>query len=231
MPMIGRRFYPGMKRGAMGFMQSGDFPVPVGYWKFGENAGTVAKDSSPEENDGTIHGASWVKGYLGPGLSFDAVDDYVDISNPETFVYAKGSIVFRMAPSVIPKSGDILHFHEVEFTDYLAIHYRNGSISLGIEDDNVLKTYLSSVPLLSVVDKFTQVAITGDGVSSRIYFNESEIAVTGTNSGYWTSHLTPIGFLFGKAGWSKFPGILDELLIFDEALTTAQIRQIYLGYR
>ena len=78
MPQIGRHFMPNLRRAAWGFMQSGDFPVPVLHLKFGENTGTEAKDSSPEGNDADIDGASWAKGHLGPGLDFDGIDNRLE---------------------------------------------------------------------------------------------------------------------------------------------------------
>ena len=52
-----------------------------GYWNFEENNGDTAYDRSGNGNDGTIHGASWTTGISGNALSFDGVDDYVDIGN------------------------------------------------------------------------------------------------------------------------------------------------------
>ncbi len=40
---------------------------------------TLAIDSSPNENHGTIYGATWVDLNIGNALSFDGIDDYVNI--------------------------------------------------------------------------------------------------------------------------------------------------------
>ena len=57
----------------------------VGAWKFNEGGGTTAYDSSGNDNDGTIYGASWVDGKVGKALSFDGDNDYVEIPsvNPQ----------------------------------------------------------------------------------------------------------------------------------------------------
>jgi len=49
----------------------------VGSWHFDEGSGTTAYDSSGNDNDGTIYGAAWVDGKYGKALNFDG-DDYVD---------------------------------------------------------------------------------------------------------------------------------------------------------
>ncbi|MBU2565500.1 MAG: hypothetical protein KJ655_04525, partial [Candidatus Thermoplasmatota archaeon] len=51
----------------------------VACWYFDENNGTTAYDSSGNNNNGTIHGATWTTGVNGSALSFDGVDDYVNI--------------------------------------------------------------------------------------------------------------------------------------------------------
>ena len=53
----------------------------VGYWKFDEIKGGIAKDSSGNGNDGTIYGAEAIAGKTGQVLSFDGVNDYVDCGN------------------------------------------------------------------------------------------------------------------------------------------------------
>ena len=58
----------------------------VGGWHFDEGSGSVAKDSSGNGNDGTIHGATWVDGKFGKALSFDGEDDYVSVTTPLTNV-------------------------------------------------------------------------------------------------------------------------------------------------
>lgn len=53
----------------------------VAEWHFDEGSGTVLKDSSGNGNDGTIYGATWVEGKYEKALSFDGVDDYVEIQD------------------------------------------------------------------------------------------------------------------------------------------------------
>jgi hypothetical protein len=52
----------------------------VGVWLFDEGAGNVAKDSSGNQHDGKLmNGSEWVDGKFGKALSFDGVDDYVEV--------------------------------------------------------------------------------------------------------------------------------------------------------
>ena len=48
-------------------------------WLFDENTGNIAYDSSPNGNNGTIYGATWVHGKFNYALEFDGSDDYVEV--------------------------------------------------------------------------------------------------------------------------------------------------------
>lgn len=50
----------------------------VGYWSFYEGEGERAADSSLNENDGVVSGATWTEGVVGTALDFDGDGDTVD---------------------------------------------------------------------------------------------------------------------------------------------------------
>jgi hypothetical protein len=53
----------------------------VGYWNVDEGSGTVAHDNSGNGNDGILcNDPTWVNGKSGGALSFDGVDDYVNVT-------------------------------------------------------------------------------------------------------------------------------------------------------
>ncbi|MGC9046550.1 MAG: LamG-like jellyroll fold domain-containing protein, partial [Minisyncoccia bacterium] len=57
----------------------------VGYWSFDEGTGTIAYDSSGNSNNGTlINGPTWTTGKVGGALSFDGVDDYVEVPDSDS---------------------------------------------------------------------------------------------------------------------------------------------------
>jgi hypothetical protein len=54
--------------------------------KFDDETGTTATDSSANENDGRLlNGAAWVTGKIGGALSFDGVDDLVEVPYSSTW--------------------------------------------------------------------------------------------------------------------------------------------------
>ena len=57
-------------------------PNLVAWYTFDEGSGATAHDSAHGYN-GTIHGATWAAGKTGGALSFDGVNDYIDVlDNP-----------------------------------------------------------------------------------------------------------------------------------------------------
>ncbi len=57
-------------------------PGLLGHWAFDDGQGDVASDSSGQANDGTLHGAEWVRGAFGTALHFKGVESYVAIPAP-----------------------------------------------------------------------------------------------------------------------------------------------------
>lgn len=51
----------------------------VGYWKFEEGKGNLTADASGNHNNGTVTGAEWTTSRDGTGLSFNGMEDFVDI--------------------------------------------------------------------------------------------------------------------------------------------------------
>lgn len=222
---------PNMSRAAWGFMQSGDFPVPVGHWKFGKNTGTVAYDSSPNGNDGTIHGASWVKGYLGPGLSFDQLDDYVNFGDILNFAArAPFSIGVYIKPLEPTASYTTVLVRE------RATPTRDGyTIEVSRDTPRILfiRSVAGAVKSATYAIEWNtpyRVMVTYDGSTLRLYVNGSL-----ANSQGDTRSLPAfsINLMMGNNPTltKDFYGVIDETIIWDEALTADHIRQWDQGYR
>jgi len=77
-------------------------PEPVARWNFDEREGAAAGDSAGD-NDGTIHGAKWTKGKSGGALSFDGVDDYVELGDDPSLRFMRSSS-FTISAWVMPAS-------------------------------------------------------------------------------------------------------------------------------
>src|SRR5919108_2173872 len=57
----------------------------VGFWNFDEDGGLIAKDSSGNSNAGIlVNERQWITGTFGAALSFDGIDDYVEVPHSDS---------------------------------------------------------------------------------------------------------------------------------------------------
>src|SRR5262245_31987300 len=67
--------------GVASFRASGQVDL-IAHWQLDENSGTATADTTANRNDGTLtNGPIWAPGYIGNALSFDGVNDYVQVPN------------------------------------------------------------------------------------------------------------------------------------------------------
>jgi len=79
----------------------------VAHYKFDEGTGTTANDSSGNNNIGTlINGPTWTTGKIGGALNFDGVNDYVDLSNDQTYGLSSATSEKTISAWVKTTAGD-----------------------------------------------------------------------------------------------------------------------------
>jgi hypothetical protein len=205
---------------------------------FDEGSGTVAKDSSGNGNDGTIHGATWTTGVSGKALSFDGVDDYVEIPHSDSLTILRDiTVEFWIKPNVIPDEGNywnvLIFWEKGENEDNNAaysIHLGNeGRIRFwheygtGInEEQETSNAYITST------EKFYHIVITRNCSSKQKQFyvdGALKETVSYINDGTGASNSL---LYIGSAGDSNSTnGIIDEVRIYNRALTESEIRALY----
>jgi hypothetical protein len=209
-------------------------PGMVSYWRFDEGSGTTAADSV-DVNDGTINGATWTTGQVDDALSFDG-EDYIEILDSSNlnlsmaftiivWIYPD-SLNYGNAFGHIVKKGDIWN---TRLTNYRIGISRKGDkkVHLGMGNAGVYYAYYNSNSLMSE-NVWTQVAATYDKGSNtvRIYIN-GELDATHANvptnpiTGLWNLR---IGDNYGMQG---FKGMIDEVAIYNIALSPEEIQQHY----
>ena len=198
-------------------------PDLVGLWHFDDDA----LDSSGNNNDGTVYGASWVDGKFGKALSFDGSDDYVDCGT---------NIVITTAITIEA------WINPSAFTNYDAIvanfvwpiNPEGYSFRVMANGKLVWRAVLSGNSAYSITSDSTMeagnwyhVVLTHDASCTRLYIN-----------GILEKEDTPGGTIVNlgkslKVGWDTyaadrvFNGIIDEVRIWDEALSGDDIGESY----
>ena len=197
------------------------------YFSFEERLGSKAYDLSGNNNNGTIYGAGWTYGKIGSGLSFDGVDDYVNVPNSpslNSFSLTSGmSIEVWVFPYPKSTSQNIVG----KTSSFSLSITPSGSFFFIIHDGSSWRPYIYS----SVVgfNKWAHVvAVVQTDGTYMLYVNGSRSGGTSTttninNSGY------PVYLAIGGLGLglAYFQGIIDEVRIYNRALSEKEIKSLY----
>ncbi|MGQ3684054.1 MAG: alkaline phosphatase, partial [Candidatus Loosdrechtia sp.] len=113
---------------------SGNVPPDglLAYYRFDEGAGTSAADASGNGNNGTLfNGPVWTTGKINSALSFDGVNDYVEVPNsaslnPVNFVTVSAWI-YPTAPGQSNDSKIIVKRHQTLANDNYSLGFTSGS--------------------------------------------------------------------------------------------------------
>ncbi len=194
----------------------------VGIWDFDEGSGTTAKDTSGNENNGTITGAEWkcasddsnyTPSGKGCSLYFDGTNnDQVNISGTEKLpLFSLSAWVYN------EEGGDYSHSMLRNFWEIT--NTRVCFWSYDFANDYWRCSNLGSVPY----DKWNHIVTVWDGSVISHYIN-GQLDWKDSNPSSGTSQS-----FYNIAGYStrKFKGFLDEVYIYAEALTSAQIKKLY----
>jgi hypothetical protein len=205
----------------------------MGAWTFDEGSGTTAKDISGNGNNGRlIGGPTWVPGKFGKALKFDGVDDYVEIphnasllppGNEET-VSAWINAERLTGPNNeqwqgILSKGDAPRLYSL-YTDNGGqnLHFSTGSTYVGTNSTG-------QVPL----NVWVHVAVVVTGGQHHYYINGEPAGVGGSGVVLPAGSTSPfrIGNTFEAN--RNFKGMIDEVRLYDFALTPEQIKNVFNG--
>ena len=209
-------------------------PGAVSWWRADGDA-----TDSLNGNDGTlINGTTFAPGYVsagtGEGFSFDGVDDFISIPaaanlsmtsayTVEAWILSTGaSSAYRiLAIRGSGSSNDIEIYVQRTSDDMIVVHNRgNGGTFDGVG--------FVDPPL----GTFFHFAVTYDGVEVHAYYDGVEAGVVQFTRAVSPPLYTNVGWEIGRTlhsaftGGRHFRGVLDEITIYDRALTQAEIQDI-----
>jgi glucose/arabinose dehydrogenase/PKD repeat protein len=203
-------------------------PPPTGLvaaYSFNTVSGSSVADVSGNNNGGTVSGpVATVAGKFGGGLSFDGVNDWVTVADSNSLDLTTGmTLMAWVNPAALTGSWRTLLFKEggpgsMDYSLYAADDAVKpvGQVYIGGEQ-NALGT--AALPL----NAWSHLAVTYDGAVLRLYVNG---APAGTKS--IAGQITPTTGALRIGGnniWSEwFQGAIDEIRIYNRALTQGQIQ-------
>jgi len=218
----------------------------VGYWRFDEGKGTIAYDSSGNDNHGILVNVSWVDGKYGKSLSFDGSSSYMHCGTLGNF---GSTILGNVTTYTFWLKTSQTSFSRVMGTENaqpirgaseaLAIeinHPETDKLSIILKDNGGkwLKAYLTNPfdftgtgwhHFVLIVDaKNTVLTFYIDGVSRDITYEYKASPSKLSNFEY------PL--VIGAFNWMGTPatfyeGLIDEVQIYNRALSSEEIQYLY----
>jgi Tfp pilus assembly major pilin PilA len=206
----------------------------VGQWDFNEGTGSSVYDSSLNANTGTITGATWettkANCISGTCLSFRGAGytDRVNIANSTTFDVSRLTISAWAYSTNFSQNGFIFEKGPVNtqyslFFETSYITFRNDNSS-DVSDD--LDVTLADAGIIN--SKWHNIVATYDGVNKKIYIDGIEKGTKPYNQTLKTGQSgETIGVYGGGTNGYPFNGKIDELRIYDAAISVSQIQKDY----
>ncbi len=209
----------------------------VACWKFEEGEGNIVHDTAGK-NHGTIHGATWAKGISGHGLKFDGLKDYVSFAKPvittkEFSISAwarmdgRGGGVERSNPIFSQRSDPA---GDNRCNIYLAAEANSEARSFALIRSNRGSGQELSCPRPKAGEWHHYVLAVH---SKEIIFYIDGLQVGQTPNLQSGDYASAIDYTFiGKHRYDRmdagfFNGIIDEVAIFDRAISTDEVQQLY----
>ena len=199
----------------------------VAYYPFNENA----NDESGNGHNGTVQGATLAKDRFGKAnsaYSFDGVDDYIEVTDNASLRIASYTVSAWIKPDaslsgtwqrIVGKAGRNFNMwlHSSNF-----IHHRfhdAASTNSGPPDTPSNSTQRG---------QWNHVVITNNGTTAKTYLDGVEKA-SGPVSGSLVVHNTNlhIGKDLESRDYSFYKGFIDDLRIYNRAITAAEVQALY----
>ena len=189
-----------------------------------------ADDSSGTNHGAFQNGATVAPGFVGKAFSFDGTDDFVAVPDADALdVTGDLTIDAWINPTTVTSERPIASKRSLDNNDVTYVLFlRNGQLVFASRDAGGSFAEVSSAATIPA-NQFTHVAVTIQGGTLTLYINGSAV----TSEAYAARRPATAGRLTLGAdetagGLSDlFRGLIDELDIFNRALSATEVKNIY----
>lgn len=194
-----------------------------GYWKFDETSGTTAYDSSGNGKDGIVNGAVWTTGGKSNGaLDFDGVDDYVslpNIVNPSATNFTATAWV--KLDSSFGSNQTILQQEGTSGRGWLYRTTNTGQLSSFLGNATTSSTGVINT------GAWYYVAVVLNGGTIQLYLNGQPDGSATRTMESSTGNMRVGRHKNSSTNNEEWDGIIDQVRIYDRALTITEIQNLY----
>ncbi len=206
-----------------------------GYWTFNDQV-NPGFDNSGNNHQGALYGATWtssgkVKGAMSfNGQSYIAFDDF-------TAENTQGTVTGWFKQSLAAGQWGFIYAEGCQGTEkpYIALGFQGGDLYFGRDVYGTNSNYQGNLNVGANDGEWHFVAFTCDGSENRFYFDGQEVSLNWQDGymphGIWFSsqntNTNSIGLCNRPDHWGYFTGTIDEVRIYNRALSTTEIGTLY----
>jgi chitodextrinase len=195
----------------------------VAAYSFDEASGATVRDSSGWANTGTISGATRVPGKFGSALEFDGKTSLVTVPDSNSLDLTTGMTLEAWVKPDLVGSWETLLFKEQPNNLAYGLY---GSTNTGVPNAQVFSAGNATQvngPAALPINAWSHVAATYDGANLRIFVDGVQVSSTPLTGPITTS--AGVLHMGSNSVWNeRFAGLMDEVRIYDRALTASQIQ-------
>ncbi|MFA6097658.1 MAG: LamG-like jellyroll fold domain-containing protein [Candidatus Paceibacterota bacterium] len=211
----------------------------VGYWSFDEGTGMTAADSSGNGNTGTLlNGPVWTTGKKWNALQFDGINDYVDLGSNASLNFGAAdnfsiSSWININDNTV-SSGIYATSDEWPTGDYFNLYYRGSQQKLrfgyNYGGGSAYTSIDAVLPSAMTEGVWHQVVLVKSGTTAVFYYDGSPLTtVTGGQLGAMNTFGGVKRIGKGNANLNYFDGLIDEVKVYNRALTVSEVSADYQG--
>lgn len=201
----------------------------VGQWKLDENTGATTADASGSGNSGTLtSGATWGTGQSGSAVSFDGVDDYVQVGAPSSLVMTSAvSLSAWIYPTGAGSNGTYGGTILVKEGEYVLARFPNGKIQWGFANTNPGWLFVDT-GYTAALNQWTHIAVTYDNGTIKTFANGTLVNTYSGSGTIGDAIPAQNDFRIGgrQAISQNFQGRIDEVRVYNRALTATEVSSL-----
>jgi hypothetical protein len=211
-------------------------PNLAAYWNFEEGTGTIAYDSASDNDGQLMNGPVWTAGYINGGLSFDGVNDYINVPDDPSLRFTQSSS-FSICQWVKPSTGGYFlskmraNGARNVFGYQASWHSIYKYFSFVVEQSYIMNTIVSTPNDSAPAGSWYHVSYVYQNRSMKIYLN-GQLSASGTFTGSTGTTSPDKNMTIGVRSYDSifemyFGGTLDDIRIYNRALTDTEVWQLY----
>ncbi|MFA6077782.1 MAG: LamG domain-containing protein [Candidatus Paceibacterota bacterium] len=193
----------------------------VGYWNFNDGVGTKTGDISGNGNTGTVSNATWTQGRFGKALYFGGVNSSVSVPNKPIFDITSSITLSAWYKKDVGSGTNKWLVHKATVNTSYSM-FIEGGLKMRIEHP-AMQDCATTEPSEGV---WHHAVSTYDGTNMRVYVDgvlKQTCAATGS------INISGGGIEIGSFSSTGYPfkGVIDEVRIYNRALSASEISDLY----